>query len=177
MGDDAWVRTLHADLDDLELVGALGDAPVLVSNNPFDVQPGDVAALVPEATIPDTLAPGQRGVTLGHVTNWILRLSAVAELRLHGWDALPDAKAQRVKTAARIAVADGVAGMLEAARAPERAGLADTSYAAVLWARWQAGIDTLARQVTGWLADTPATSHAQPAAAFPPPTVLDTPRW
>lgn len=138
----------------------------------------DVAALVPEATIPAERDTGQKAVIEAEVEDWIASLTAALEAGLNGdWVSLPTDKVQLVEATAKTIVACGVASYLEAARAPERAGLADTSYAAVLWERWSTGRAELVAQVDEWLAESPTLSHTRPGYYFPPASVTDTGRW
>lgn len=135
------------------------DAPVA----PFGATRNGVTGLVPEAKlIPGDTAPeGRYGVTEAQVDRWLDELSAAVAVELDGWELLTnvpvtDAEGDvvviagdrdRLAIMARDVVHNGAASYLEAARHPERAAVNDTSYAAVLWARY---VDGLAR-VTGWL--------------------------
>lgn len=150
------------------------DVPI----GPFGVTIDDVTTLVPEATVPETLSSGQKGVTQATVEGWITRLSADAALALDGYENLADAgRLSAVETSARRVVADGVASYLEAARAPERAGKADTSYAAVLWDRWLTGLAALVVKVVEWREADPATVRSSAASRFPEPVIPDSKVW
>lgn len=164
---------------------------------PFSATVDGAAALVPEATLPEALGPGERGVTVGQVAAWVASLSGRLEVRLTGWRRLRDvptdeetaagdlAPRDRLRAAAADLVHNGAASYLEAARFPERAAQSDTSYAAVLWARFVEGEDLLATWLEAEL-DTDGAGdgdvvdlglggigYSFPAASFTP----DTMRW
>ncbi|KWW97404.1 hypothetical protein LI90_4376 (plasmid) [Carbonactinospora thermoautotrophica] len=148
---------------------------------PWGASVDGAAALVPEATIPDTLQPGQRGVTRAQVEQWVTDLCQRVLVRLAGWERIrDDARRAAVQAAARDLVHQGVASYIEGARHPERAGLSETSYAAVLWRRFTEGLEELAAQVAEWLADpddaTPdadVEAASAPAWCFPAPVFTD----
>lgn len=129
------------------------DTPV----EPFGATGKGAADLVPEARlIPgDTVPAGKYGVTEAQVEAWVRELTGAVALRLAGWQGLsatpvaPETTSDRDQLIAyaRTIVHNGAASYLEAARFPERASNADTSYAAVLWARYRDGLADLA----GWL--------------------------
>lgn len=121
---------------------------------PFGATVAGVLALVPEAkliTAADRTA-GRFGVTADDVLEWLAGLSARVSRTLDGWeqleavttddaDSLPD-RALLIAEA-RDAVHNGAASYLEAARYPERAGRAGTSYDTVLWARFERILEEL----------------------------------
>lgn len=127
---------------------------------PYGANLAGVKALVPEAPVPEALGPGDRGVTAPQVRTWIASLSARVDVRLSGWRRLRTVATaaeiaageapprDRLEVAAADLVHNGAASYLEAARFPERASKADTSYAEVLWRRFVDGLDEL----TAWLA-------------------------
>ena len=141
---------------------------------PFGATVAGVLALVPEAklvTQADRDA-GRHGVTVEDVLGWLAGLSATVSLRLDGWeqleaattdelDSLPDRELFVAR--ARDLVHNGAASYLEAARYPERAGRAGTSYDTVLWARFEAGLLELA----GWLSRRVDTGEAGASVAAP----------
>jgi hypothetical protein len=145
--------------------------------DPFGVTVADVAAFVPEASILDTLGEGQRGVTTAQVVDWLTGLSARVESAVDGWTSLPEDKQTLIAAEARDLIANGAASYLEAARHPERASKADTSYAQVLWDRWLTGLGALAAHVSEWLDEDPTTTHGKPAYSFPAATIRDATRW
>lgn len=125
--------------------------------DPFGASAQGAIDLVPEARI-RTGPPvaGQYGVTIAQVQAWVEELTGVLGMTLDGWERLSDSPEDGQPTSdredlasyARTVIHNGAASYLEAARHPERAGVNDTSYAAVLWARYLEGLDRL----TGWLA-------------------------
>lgn len=151
--------------------------PSPIGIEPFGTSVADVAALVPEASIPETRGAGQRAVIESDVEAWITQLTATAQVTLDDWQRLPEARRVKVQEVARTLIANAAASYLEAARAPERSGPATTTYAEVLWTRWTTGLESLAEQVRKWLDDQPETSLSKPAARFPAPVIIDRPRW
>lgn len=146
--------------------------------DPFGCTVADVAALVPEATILASRSAGQKGVTEADVTDWITRLSSETAVALHRWSNLPEGQRTSITTTARNLVANGAASYLEAARAPERAAIANTaSYAQVLWERYTSGVKALAVTVNEWLTQDPSGVSGSGAAAFPKPVIPDRARW
>ena len=144
----------------------------------FGVTVGDVAALVPEASIPTTRGTGQRAVIQTEVEDWIGSLSAALESALgEGWSSLPGERLTQITATGKTVVACAAASYLEVARAPERAGLANTTYADVLWDRWVTGRTELVALVGEWLATDPDLALSRPAATFPAPSVLDVQQW
>lgn len=141
---------------------------------PFGTTVAGVLALVPEAKLvtEEAKAAGAKGVTELDVLGWLDGLSATVSLRLDGWeqleavatdelDSLPDRELFVAR--ARDLVHNGAASYLEAARYPERAGRAGTSYDTVLWARFEAGLLELA----GWLSRRVDTGDSGVASAAP----------
>lgn len=156
---------------------------------PYDATVEGVRALLPHATIPDSLPAGGRGVTTSHVAAWLAELSGRVDLRLAGWRRLRVARteqeesdnhpspSERFTAAARDLVHNGAASYTEAARYPERAGVTDTSYAAVLWNRYTSGLDDLEAWLTDELATgdegevdpETGTAYGDPGYSFPEP--------
>lgn len=168
------------------------DAPVA----PFGATRAGVTALVPEAKLvpgDGPLVAGQYGVTEAQVDAWVDELSESVAMTLDGWERLSvvDTLAadgttilvvsdrERFLGSARTLVHNGAASYLEAARHPERAAVNDTSYAAVLWARYTDGLDRLAAWLLRRLEDpdadvTPEPDlHAGPLHNFPTPLIGD----
>lgn len=168
---------------------------------PFGATVDGVIALVPTARLLDDTAvpvpvptgglePGRGGgtfaVSVSTVAAWVEELSARLALRLDGWQRLtatpvaPETTSDRDQLVAfaRDLVHNGAASYLEAARYPERSAAATTSYAAVLWARFESGLADLSTWLERRLedgtdvADAPALAGV-PAASFPPPRFLD----
>ena len=116
----------------------------------------DVLALVPEAQLGQPVdAVASRAITEADVQAWIEQAAGAVQVRCSGWMALPPADRAAFKAAARGVVARGAAALLEAARFPERSGVADTSHAQWLRAQYEAGLEELASRVgaqseTGW---------------------------
>lgn len=164
---------------------------------PFAATVDGVRALLPDAQILDTLPPGRRGVTAGQVAGWLAELSGRADLRLTAWRRLraeptdiedlagEQAPRARFEAAMRDAVHNGAASYTEAARFPERAALSDTSYAAVLWARYTLALAELEAWMAVELDDTDADDTAiEPghtagtvAFSFPPVNRWERVRW
>ena len=140
-----------------------------------------VYALAPEAeriTDPaDSRMPTP--ITEATVAGWILDLSAQlagAALRLNLVD--PGPVLDDLHASARATVACGAASYLEAARYPTRAGLNDSSYAGVLWARYQQGTAALVVQLDAAIMDAgPEIEHVGPESGpfgrFPDPFWAD----
>lgn len=164
---------------------------------PFGATRDGVTGLVPEArlTRDNQLVEGRYGVSEGQVDRWIDELSGDVSVRLDGWErlsntaTLEDPQADpsvvlvagdrdRLRAWAAGVVHNGAASYLEAARHPERAGVNDTSYAAILWDRYVTGLDTLAAWLTDRLdaaddGDQPAADGGGIAYSFPAPLVGD----
>ena len=160
---------------------------------PFGASVQGAWSLVPEARLwtGDGMPPeGTYAVTAAQVRAWVEELTGVVAMTLTGWQRLSDEPVDPETTSdraqlieyARTVIHNGSSSYLEAARHPERARQNDTSYAAVLWARYTDGLDRLATWLVGRLAasepgDTPepATDLGGAAFAFPLPTFVD--RW
>lgn len=144
-----------------------------------------VRDLLPDATIypAGALPAGRRGVTEPQTRTWLVGLTGRASLYLDGWEKLSDtvedgaslSDRQRFADLARDAVQNGAASYVEAARFPEQQTKATTSYAAVLWERYEA---TLA-QLKTWLDDRLSAGIVDPTTGavtaaiefdFPPPS-------
>jgi hypothetical protein len=141
-------------------------------HEPFGATVTGVAALVPSAPIRDQIPAGQKGITTAQVETWLDELSNTVDLRLAGRERLRDeARKTALVDAARGVVCNGVASYVEAARFAERAAVADTSYAEVLWRRYQSGLVELVALLTGWLDDeddaVPEPGGGSPAWSFP----------
>lgn len=137
---------------------------------PFDASVAGVQALIPEAKLPVTLAPGVRGVTVAQAEAWVADFSGRVALRLTGYDLLPEPQLSRVRQAARDLVHNATASYVEAARFPERAL---DGYAALLWSRYAEGLSSL----EAWLRPDPggggdgglSSLAGTPAFSFPLP--------
>lgn len=170
------------------------DEPVV----PFGATRLGVTGLVPEARlIPgDVLPVGKYGVTEAQVDRWLDELSGDVAVRLDGWERLSndpvldgitvliDGDRDRLKAWAAGVIHNGAASYLEAARHPERAGVNDTSYAAVLWDRYTTGLDKLDAWLTKRLDDLetgdelPGDVDADgPGYYFPTPLIGDSLRF
>jgi hypothetical protein len=170
------------------------DAPVA----PFGATRAGVLGLVPEARLVpgDVLVEGRYGVTEAQVDRWLDELSGDVSVRLDGWERLSDTPVvdesgeepveliagdrTRLRAWAAGVVHNGAASYLEDARHPERAGVNDTAYGAVLWARYEAGLDKLAAWLEVRLASPDAGDTEEPVAelagivhSFPAPLVGD----
>lgn len=153
---------------------------------PWDANVDGVRDLLPDATIyrDGTVPAGRRGVTEPQVRTWLVGLSGRASLYLDGWEKLSTtvdegaelSDRQRFADLARDAVHNGAASYVEAARYPEQQGKAATSYAAVLWSRYEAVLEELKRWLDVRLAapaeldPTATTAGGEPAYYFPPPS-------
>lgn len=161
---------------------------------PFGATRAGVLSLTPEAKLiaGDTVPDGRYGVTEAQVDAWLDELTDAVTMTLDGWEALDDTPTlagdgttvlvdgdrTRLIGAARTIVHNGAASYLEAARHPERATVNDTSYAAVLWARYTAGLDRLSAWLTRRLeqpepGDDAAVELGASAFSFPTPLVGD----
>lgn len=169
------------------------DAPVA----PYGATRAGVTALVPEARLIAGDGPvpaGKYGITEGQVDAWVDELSDTVALRLDGWERLTNVPVlaedevtvliagdrDRLVGHARTLVHNAAASYLEAARHPERANnVNDTSYAAVLWERYRAGLEDLAGWLTLRLEDPQAGDELEVAAttagahSFPEPLFGD----
>src|SRR4051812_38659784 len=121
---------------------------------PFGATVAGVAALVPSAPIRDEIPAGQKGITTAQVEAWLDELSNTVDLRLTGRERLrSDERKAALVDAAKGIVQTGAASYVEAARFSERAAVADTSYAEVLWRRYQSALGELVALLASWLAD------------------------
>jgi hypothetical protein len=155
-----------------------------------------VTGLVPEARLlpGDTIPVGKYGITEGQVDRWIDELSGSVAVLLDGWERLTDIAVldddevtviivgdrTRLRSSARDLVHNAVASYVEAGRHPERAGVNDTSYAAVLWARYTDGLEQLVAWLTKRLDDLEPGDEPDaevdaggPAFYFPTPLIGD----
>lgn len=159
---------------------------------PFGATAAGALALVPEARLIPGAGPapvGKFGVTEAQLEAWVAELTGTVAMRLDGWQRVsteavaPETTSDRdqLATYARAVIHNGAASYLEAARHPERAGVADTSYAAVLWARYRDGLTDLIGWLEARLADPAGGDTPEPetdASAgvlynFPAPLVGD----
>lgn len=145
---------------------------------PFDATVALVAMLLPDATIPDQAAAGQRAVNKDTVHQWIADVTTDVLLAIPRWDELSEDRRDTVMARARAIIATGAAAITEAARTPERAGKVDESYANELRVRYQRDLESLRSTVTTWLNEDTATAAAKTAAAaFPAATIVDRMAW
>lgn len=161
---------------------------------PFAATAAGAWSLVPEARLYDGPMPppdGVYAVTVAQVEAWVAELTGAVAMRLDGWQRLSDTPVEPETTSdrdqlidyARTVIHNGAASYLEAARHPERAAVNDTSYAAVLWERYRAGLEDLVGWLTGRLARADAGDAPAPAPAgglaysFPPPLFGDALRF
>lgn len=159
---------------------------------PFGASVQGTWSLVPEARLwnGEGMPPeGTYAVTAAQVRAWVEELTGVVAMTLTGWQRLSSTPVEPETTSdrdqlieyARTVVHNGAASYLEAARHPERARQNDTSYAAVLWARYTDGLDRLATWLAERLAASAPGDAVEPAStaggafAFPLPTFVD--RW
>lgn len=163
---------------------------------PYGATVNGVTALVPEVklwTSDQPLPEGTYRITATQVAEWVAELSDTISMELDGWDRLSQdptlaedgttvlivSDLERFVDAARTIVHNGAASYLEAARHPERARNADTSYAAVLWQRYTDGLTRLTAWLTKRLAEPESGDTPEPEAAiggawsFPCPTFAD----
>jgi hypothetical protein len=162
----------------------------------FGASVAGVAALVPEARLyagPMPPPEGTYAITVTQVAAWVDELTDAVAMVLDGWERLDDTAVladdgtvlvlgdrSRLLGSARTIIHNGAASYLEAARHPERAAVNDTSYAAVLWARYTEGLDRLAGWLTRRLEDPQAGDEPEPEDvnggalySFPTPLVGD----
>ena len=127
---------------------------------PFGATRNGVTGLVPEAKLIAGDGPvpeGRYGITEAQVDRWLDELTSAVAVEADGWERLTNVPVMdeegtvvviagdrdRLAVMARDVVHNGAASYLEAARHPERAAVNDTSYAAVLWARYTEGLARL----------------------------------
>lgn len=154
---------------------------------PWAATVAGVQDLLPDARIyPDaaSVPAGRRGVTAPQVRTWLVALSGRASLYLDGWERLSDevdpgaelSDRARFVDLARDAVHNGAASYVESARYPEQQGKAASTYAGVLWSRYEATLRDLREWLAARLAatgtdpQTGAATSAGPEFAFPPPS-------
>ncbi|QKY79776.1 hypothetical protein SEA_BUMBLE_10 [Arthrobacter phage Bumble] len=154
-----------------------------------------VSALAPHVTIHDTSSPeapadpvysspSVRRITRGQVEGWISSVSARVSGRLWRLPELPEDHPARpgILVAAQDVVANGAAAYLVDAAFPAKAAPNEnTSYGAVLWARYNDGLAELEGRI-GIVLDAlrPGGAVSGPAAASsesPPPLFPDSIRW
>lgn len=165
---------------------------------PFGATRAGVTGLVPEARLVpgDVLVEGRYGVTEAQVDRWLDELSGDVSVRLDGWERLSnvavvddtgvepvvliDGDRDRVRAWAAGVIHNGAASYLEAARHPERSSVNAESYSAVLWQRYEAGLDRVAAWLEGRLevpdagdTEAPDVELGGPAYSFPTPLVGD----
>lgn len=139
----------------------------------FGTPVGAVYALCPEAErVTDPNASRlPTPITETTVAGWIVDISSAVAVGIGPWGSFTGPTLESIRAAARAVVANGAASYLEAARYPTAAGLNDSNYAGMLWARYTVGVEALKAQVTELLDSgggdvvTPETGRA--VAAFP----------
>lgn len=146
------------------------DTPV----DPFGATVAGVQALLPDAQFVDTLGVGQKAVTKAQVRVWLVELTGHVMLRLSRYVELSEVQQTVIVNMAADIAHNGAASYAEAARYPERTGKADTTYAAVLWARYTMMLNTLGGQLDEWLGDQANGGTAGGiSGSFPCPQVRD----
>lgn len=126
-----------------------------------------VRALLPGTRIDEASRPN-----VSDVTGWSIEYTAEVARRLGDLSALTVEARTNVELGGRRLVNLAVAATVLDAKFPERAGVADDSYAAVLWARYAAGMEELVEAVEeGELPgpDEGATGAGTPVGSFPDP--------
>lgn len=148
---------------------------------PFDARLSGVTGLLPQATFPDALGVGQKGVTKAMIDGYITDLTGRVLVRVAGWERLNADYQAAVKAAARDAIHNGAASYAQAARFPEQADKTDESYATVLWSRYVEGVEQLEQLVAGWLNDpdkaTPEGTSGTAGWYFPPARITEDTRF
>lgn len=146
---------------------------------PFGATVALVAALLPDATLPDTAADGQRVVTKAQVHQWINDTTAEVEIAIRGWETIREDIRDTISGRARAIVATGAAATTEAARTPERAGKADGSYADQLRTRYREDLAELVAAVRDYISEGSTTIGVSDTAgsSFPPPRLTDHMAW
>lgn len=171
--------------------------PEAVPVPPFGASVAGTWSLVPEARLytgPMPPPEGTYAITVAQVAAWVDELTDAVAMVLDGWERLSndtvladdevtvliEGDRDRLLGSARTIIHNGAASYLEAARHPERAAVNDTSYAAVLWARYTDGLDRLAAWLTKRLEDPQAGDETEPELvnggavySFPTPLVGD----
>jgi hypothetical protein len=151
----------------------------------------EIGALTPHITIyaQDVNDPAgdlrfgasQRRITRAEVERWIADVSAMVDMRLYRRTELAQEAQDRIASAAKAIVVNGVGSYLVAAAMPNKAGINEnSSYSAELWRRYQLGLEELVTSIDGWL-DKPVapegSTRGQAAAAFPPVRIGDIGGW
>lgn len=146
---------------------------------PFAATRKGVTDLLPAATFPETLAVGQKGVTLTMVDGYLADVSRAAAAQLTGYTRLSAEYRTSIVEGARALVHSGAASYAQAARFPEKVGKTDDGYAELLWKRYVDGLRDLSALLAGWLADdtkvdTPTVvSTGQVLLNFPPARITE----
>lgn len=116
---------------------------------PFGTLVDDVYDLTPE--VERVTDPNQSNlptpITEDTVGRYITSVSSAVAAGIGPWGTLTGGSLDAVKAAARTVVANGAASYLQAARYPSRAGVNDSSYAGVLWQRYESGLAALKAEV------------------------------
>lgn len=108
--------------------------------HPFGSTIAGVEALVANITVNYASSPGT-----GDVARWLDELGAVVTGRLGVLDGIPDAIRTNLTARAAAALHLGAGAYLEDAAHPDRvSSQGDDRYGAVLWARFEAAVDSLA---------------------------------
>lgn len=156
----------------------------------YTVSIRDIGVLVRTTPIinPADLVNGPRDpdltVTTSEVTAWIEQLTGRLDAMLTDLDRVNTASSTYTSlvTSGRDAIANGVASYIEAAGHPEQAATAESSYATVLWDRWQTITSQLRNDLAAALDANgpgvgPPTGRSAAAWSFPPPALPDNKRW
>lgn len=158
-------------------------AAYTVGRADYGVSVQAVVRLVPDVRLGQPAPNSTEPITIESVIKWIEAVSARAKMRLTHLSRISDrARVLLVNEALTSAVADGAASFLAAARFPARAGVNDSNYAAVLWARYEAAIAEIVATVDGWLDEAGTVApvipdRERPSWAFPRPQFRDGVRW
>jgi hypothetical protein len=171
---DTWVDP-HA-----QVIGGVDTgAPV----EPWSASVDGALRLLPATTLANS-APGGKQITKTvtrlQAYTWVEDLSAQVEFRIPRYLELgPTLGARHVRViiaVARNLVNNGVASMIESATGRGSGQFATTDYAAVLWARYEKGLDDLVARVEASL---PAPVDLGPGitGSFPDVYVDDVPPW
>lgn len=165
-----------------------------LERGPFGVTVDGVTSLVPEVRLwnsDDPLPTGTYKITATQVVAWLEELTDAVSIATDGWERLSvtptldvdgttvliESDRDRFIGTARTIVHNGAASYLEAARRPESAARTESSYADVLWNRYETGLTRLVAWLTLRL-DVPEPGDTDPDAgalayAFPCPTFPD----
>lgn len=138
---------------------------------PFGATVQGVIDLLPHATFPETLNPGQKGVSKAMVAGYVMELSGRVDLKLVDRDRLTgEGRVVQVEAAARDAIHNGAASYAQAARFPEQSAPNSDGYAGVLWARFETAVKDVAGLVDAWLVDSDDATPEEgtsPGYSFP----------